>query len=646
VSATAAGPRAALDVRQRQAVQAPPGPLLILAGAGSGKTHVLTERAAALARGELAPEAVLVITFTNRAADELRARLAALVGEAVAGRMTVGTFHAVCHRMLRRHARRVQRSPAFSVYDSHASLRLIAQALADERAAELSPRLVALQLGQARARLLGPADYRALAKSELALAVARTWERYERALERSDALDFDELLARGVRLLAEPDLLAAYRRRWRAVLVDEYQDTNHAQDEWVRRLAGEHRNLTVVADDDQAIYAWRGADVAGILHFERHWPDARVVTLERNYRSSGAIVAAAARLVGHNHRRRTKTMWTAAEPGPPVVALEFADEHDEAQHAAAWCRALIDRGAAAGEIAVLFRTRAQARPLEDALLLAGVPCRVLGGQGLWEAAAVRDLVAHLTLLVNPRDQLALARALKTRPGVGPAAVARVLGAADAHGGDLIAACAGAHEIPGVRGRQALAVAAFGRTLSGLGQELPKRGVAHTCADTVVATGLAEALRRERSQRSRDQLERLRRFCLAARRYERAADEPSLADFLAHAALSAGEGERPNPQLVTLATVHAAKGAEWDHVRLVGLCEGLLPHARALRRGELEEERRLAYVAMTRARRELSLSWPQRRHRRAVAMSRFVDEGELARPAVDAPTRHRAGRTAA
>ena len=642
----AAGPHTALDERQREAVDAPAGPLLILAGAGSGKTRVLTERAAALARGELAPETVLVITFTNRAADELRVRLAALLGEAKAGRMTVGTFHAVCHRMLRRHARRAGRSPAFSVYDSHASLRLIAQARADEQAEELSPRLVALQLGQARARLLGPADYRALARNELALTVARTWERYERALERSDALDFDELLVRGVRLLAEPDLLAAYRRRWRAVLVDEYQDTNRAQDEWVRRLSGKHRNLTVVADDDQAIYAWRGADIAGILEFERHHPEARLVALERNYRSSGAIVAAAARLVGHNQRRHAKTMWTAADPGPAVVALACADEREEAQHAAAWCRTLIERGASAGEIAVLFRTRAQARALEDALLLAGVPCRVLGGQGLWETAAVRDLVAHLTLLVNPHDQLALARALKARPGVGPAAVARVLGAGDVHRGDLLAACAAAPQIPGLRGRQALAVAAFGRTLSELGQELGERGVAGTCAETAVASGLADQLKRERSERAGEQLERLRRFCLAARRYEHDADEPTLADFLAHAALSAGEGERPNPQLVTLATLHAAKGAEWDHVRLVGLCEGLLPHERALRRGELEEERRLAYVGMTRARRELALSWPQRRHGRAVAMSRFVCEAGLALPAAAAPAGHAAGRKAA
>ena len=357
-----------------------------------------------------------------------------------------------------------------------------------------------------------------------------------------------------------------------------------------------------------------------------------MIALERNYRSTGAIVTAAARLVERNRRRRPKTMWTSAPTGLAVVAHGCADEREEAEQAAAWCRALIERGASAGELAVLFRTRAQARALEDALLLAGVPCRVVGGQGLWETAAVRDLVAHLTLLVNPRDQLALSRALKTTPGVGPAALARVLATAGAHDGDLLAACA-APDIPGLRGRQSLAVEAFGRTLGRLREELPGRGVGATCTETVLATGLADRLKRERSERSEEQLARLRRFCAAARRYEQDADRPALADFLAHAALSAGEGEQPNPQLVTLCTLHAAKGAEWDHVRVTGLCEGLLPHQRALRRGELEEERRLAYVGVTRARRELALSWPRRRHGRTAAMSRFLTEAGLALVAV-------------
>lgn len=322
-------------------------------------------------------------------------------------------------------------------------------------------------------------------------------------------------------------------------------------------------------------------------------------------------------------------MWTPGRAAAAVLVLACADESEEAHQAALWCRALIERGGRPGEIAVLFRTRTQARPLEDALLLTGVPCRVLGGQGLWETAAVRDLVAHLTLIVNPRDELALARALKSRHGVGPMALARVLGASHEHRGDLLTACVAAARIPGLDGRKALTVAAFGRSLRELGEALPKRGVAAICAETVLVAELADQLKRKSSAHSDEQLDRLRRFCHAANRYEREVDEPSLAEFLAQAALSADGGEQPRPERVTLATLHAAKGGEWDHVQLVGLCEGLLPHERALRRGELEEERRLAYVGLTRARRELRLSWPGRRRGQPTRASRFLAEAGLA-----------------
>jgi DNA helicase-2/ATP-dependent DNA helicase PcrA len=624
-----AASRPALDARQAEAVATPPGPLLVLAGAGSGKTRVLTERAAALvARHGQPTEALLVITFTNRAANELRGRLHGLVGEA-AGRMTIGTFHAVCHRMLRAHARRAGRSPRFSVYDAQQSRRLIARALEELRAGEQLPvRMVALQIGQAKARLLGPDQYRALRDSEPTRLVAAAYERYERALERSEALDFDDLIVRAVALLHEPDLAARYQRRWGALLVDEYQDTNPAQYEWIRRLSERHRNITVVGDDDQAIYHWRGADVSNLLGFERDFPDARVVRLERNYRSSGAIVAAAARLVLHNRRRRAKAMWTDAPPGPAVTVSACADEREEARAAAAWCAGRLGQGVPAEGLAVLVRTRAQLRALEDALLLAGIGCRVVGGQGLWESQAVRDLVAHLTLLVNPRDGLALARALACQPGVGEVSVGRVLAAAARHGGDLVATCVAADGIGGLRGRQRLVVEAFGRALRRLGRDVERNGVAATCTDVVLACGLAGRLARERSEHAEEQLERLRRFCRGARGYEAASERPGLADFLAQAALAAADGDPAAAGRVTVSTLHAAKGCEWDHVRITGLCEGLLPHQHALRRGEIEEERRLAYVGLTRARRELALSRPRIHRRRPARASRFLAEAGI------------------
>jgi DNA helicase II / ATP-dependent DNA helicase PcrA len=618
----------ALDARQAEAVAAPPGPLLVLAGAGSGKTRVLTDRAAALvARHGQPAETLLVITFTNRAADELRSRLEGLVGEA-AGRMTIGTFHAVCHRMLRAHAPKAGRSPRFSVYDAQQSRRLIANALKTLGAEELPVRLVALQIGQAKARLLGPDEYRALRDSDPTHRIAAAFALYEQALERSDALDFDDLLARAVALLDQPELRAGYQRRWGALLVDEYQDTNPAQYEWIRRLAERHRNLTVAGDDDQAIYHWRGADVSNLLGFERDFPEARVVKLERNYRSSGAVVAAAAGLVLHNRRRHPKTMWTNAPPGPAVTVVGWADETEEARAAAAWCAARHGQGVPAEQLAVLVRTRAQLRALEDALLLAGIACRVVGGQGLWESQAARDLVAHLTLLVNPRDELALARALRCQPGVGEVTVGRLLAAGQRHGGDLVATCVAASQVGGLRGRQRLTVEAFGRTLRQLGREAERNGVAATCTDAVLACGLAERLARERSERSEEQLERLRRFCRSARGYEATSERPRLADFLAQAALANDDAERPAAGRVTLSTLHAAKGCEWEHVRITGLCEGLLPHEHALRRGEIEEERRLAYVGLTRARRELALSGPRTHRGRPALSSRFLAEAGL------------------
>ena len=636
-----AASRPALDARQAEAVAAPPGPLLVLAGAGSGKTRVLTERAAALvARHGQPAETLLVITFTNRAADELRGRLESLVGEA-AGRMTIGTFHAVCHRMLRAHAQRAGRSPRFSVYDGQQSRRLIAAALKTLGAEELPVRLVALQIGQAKARLLGPDEYRALRDSEPDRRIAAAFALYEQALERSDALDFDDLLARAVGLLDQPELRAGYQRRWRALLVDEYQDTNPTQYEWIRRLAERHRNLTVAGDDDQAIYHWRGADAANLLRFERDFPDARVVKLERNYRSSGAVVAAAARLVLHNRRRHNKAMWTDAPQGPAVSVACCADEQEEARAAAAWCAARLERGAPAEQLAVLVRTRAQLRALEDALLLAGIACRVVGGQGLWESQAVRDLVAHLALIVNPRDELALARALRCQPGIGEATVGRLLAAAARHEGDLVATCVAASRVGGLGGHRRLTVEAFGRTLRQLGRDAERNGVAATCTDAVLRCGLAERLARERSERAEEQLERLRRFCRSARGYEATSERPRLADFLAQAALAGDDAERPAAGRVTLSTLHAAKGCEWEQVRITGLCEGLLPHEHALRRGEVEEERRLAYVGLTRARRELALSWPRTHRSRPARESRFLAEAGVGRAQHQPPALRRA-----
>jgi len=606
-----------LDSDQRRAVTAPAGPLLVLAGAGSGKTRVLTERAAALiARGEVDAGALLCVTFTNRAAEEMRSRLAELLDGRAARRATIGTFHSLCYRMLRQSPQRVGLRPGFSVYDQAEARALVARALAETEAGEeLSARVSCQQIGQAKARLLDPDRYRGLRDSERVRRVARAWERYEELLAASNAVDFDDLLVKAVGLLSEPDLLERWQRRFDGVLVDEYQDTNPAQYELVRRLVAAHRNVTAVGDSGQAIYRFRGAEVRNILGFESDFAGARVVKLERNWRSSGAIVATAARLIAHNALRHDTTMRTEADHGPAVVFDRYERVEDEAAAAAAWCRGHIEGGTDAGEVAVLFRTRRQAQALEDALATLAVPYRVVGGRSLYEAAAVRDLVAHLRLLANPSDQGALARALQTRAGVGRRSVALVLGAG-AERQDLVDVCARAQGITGLPVPAARSVERFAGALGAL------RGAGVAAA---VEGAVAELEAARGGDADPDRRELLERVARQSRSYEQEAEAPELAEFLAQATLEAGEGPEPRAR-VTLSTLHGAKGAEWQRVWLAGLCEGLLPHARSPEGEALEEERRLAYVGMTRAKRELVLSFARLdERRRPKRASRFVAE---------------------
>jgi len=601
-----------LDHDQREAVAAPAGPLLVLAGAGSGKTSVLTERAARLvASGEVEAGALLCVTFTNRAAEEMRTRLAQLLDRRAARLATIGTFHSLCYRMLARSPRRTQLEPGFSVCAQAEARELVARALRETAAGEdLPAALVAQQIGQAKARLLDPDRYRGLRNSERVRRLARAWERYEELLRASNAVDFDDLIVRAVGLLAEPDLLERWQRRFQGVLVDEYQDTNPAQCELVRRLVARHRNLTAVADADQAIYRFRGAEVRNVLGFEGDFPAARVVALERNYRSSRAIVSAAARLIAHNALRRQTTMRSAAEQGPAMIAHRYERVDDEAAAAAGWCRARISGGEPPAELAVLFRTRRQAQALEDALSALALPYRVVGGRSLYETAAGRDLVAYLKLVANPRDQGALARALRTRAGVGDRSVALVLGAVG-DGRDLTEAARTA-------GLPRAAARSIDR-LAGALRALREEGVRGAVEGAIAEL---EAARARPSEPERREL--LARVARRARAYEQEAEAPALADFLVRTALEAGEGPEPGA-CVTLATLHGAKGGEWARVWIAGLCEGVLPHARCSQGEALEEERRLAYVGMTRAKRELCLSSARRDAWRPRRASRFIGE---------------------
>ena len=594
---------------QAEAIAAPPGPVLILAGPGAGKTLTLTRRAARLAALLERGRSALCVTFTNRAARELTDRLA-LLGRS---EVVAGTFHAISHRLVRPHAALVGRSRGFSIYDARAQRKLVEEALAAAPGHGLDAATAATAINLAKARLETPSCVR-----ERDPQLAAAWARYEALLERSDALDFDDLIAAAVLLLERPATRERLTHRFGAVLVDEYQDTNPAQHRWVELLAARHRNVSVIADDDQAIYGFRSADVRNVALFERDFSDARLFVLDRNHRSTAPIVRAAARLIGHNSERRPKALH-ALRDGAAVRVEAHVNEHAEANAAASWCRRLVDRGARPGEIAVLYRTRDQARPVEEALLARRVPHHVLGSLGFFERAEVREALANLALVVNPADRVALARALGAHPGIGPVAIARVAGYATEAGVDVVEACRRADAIAGLRGGQAATLNRVGDGLAACRAARDRVGVADTVTAVVLASGIPGRLRRHG-----ERLERLRQLVRSARAYERAADAPTLVEFIGHATLAASDGEGPEDR-VTLATIHAAKGLEWEHVRVIGLEEGLLPHRRALNPRELEEERRLAYVAMTRAKSELVLSRARSRRGSPVAASRFLAE---------------------
>ena len=594
---------------QAQAIAAPAGPALVLAGPGAGKTLTLTHRAARLAHRVDRGQTVLCITFTNRAARELVTRLGALETEQV----VAGTFHAIAHRLVRPYAELVGRTGGFSIYDGRASRKLVDEAL-DGEWHGLEPAAAAAAISLAKARLETP-DL--VASRDAGLAAV--WSRYERVLRASDALDFDDLIARAVALLELPEVGARIAGRFGAVLVDEYQDTNPAQYRLVELLAAPHRSVTVICDDDQAIYGFRSADVRNVARFERDFPEARLFALGLNHRSTIPIVSAAARLIAHNRARRPKSL-AATRDGPAVRTEAPVNEHAEAHVAASWCRRLLDRGTPASEIAILYRTRNQARLLEEALVPKRVPHHVLGGLGFFERAEVRDALAHLALVVNPNDRVALARALVAHPGIGPVAVARIAGYASDSAVDLLAACRSAAAIAGLRRGQAETIARVGRALSDCASGLARVGLADSVIAVVMASGIPGRLRGER-----ERLEHLRQLIRSARSYERSAEDPTLTEFIGHATLAASEGEGPDER-VTLATIHAAKGLEWGHVRVVSVEEGLMPHRRAVTGAEIEEERRLAYVAMTRAKTELVLSRARSRRDAPVAASRFIAEG--------------------
>jgi DNA helicase-2/ATP-dependent DNA helicase PcrA len=642
-----------LNPPQRDAVTAGAGPLLILAGAGSGKTRVLTHRIAYLLRtGQARADEILAITFTNKAAQEMRERVELLVGRATRA-MWVMTFHSACARMLRADAHRLGYTRQFTIYDSADQRRLIKKCLDDLGIdpKRFTPRAMQVQISDAKNKLRAADDYRQLVGSFFEQTVADVYEAYERELHRANAMDFDDLLFRAVNLLELfQEVRDRYQSAFRWILVDEYQDTNKAQYRWLQLLTGEDRNLAVVGDDDQSIYGFRGADITNILNFEDDYIDAHVVRLEQNYRSTQTILSAANAVVANNRGRKTKSLWTDIGEGDPIKVRELADEHAEARYVAAEIERLVDEGVSRSEIAVFYRTNAQSRVLEDMLVRAQIAYQVIGGTKFYERAEVKDAVAYLTFVINPADGGAFTRiANSPRRGIGQTSLSRVLAHADTMGITPWEAAATPEDVPSLGTAAQKALRRFMSTMERLAERVQGGApVAEVLEEMLRETGYLEALEAERTIEAQGRIENLEEFVRVAREYDGTAgagEDAGVGEFLQQIALLADADQiKDDEGLVTLMTLHNAKGLEFPIVFIIGCEDGVFPHGRAIDEGGIEEERRLAYVGITRAMRDLYITYARRRNvfgAQSFGMrSRFIDE--IPRELTDQPDRNAVG----
>jgi DNA helicase-2/ATP-dependent DNA helicase PcrA len=603
-----------LNEPQREAVLATDGPTLIVAGAGSGKTRVLTHRVAHLVKDlGVPPTGILAITFTNKAAREMQERLRHLVGPVVKA-MWVMTFHAACVRILRRSGAPLGYGSNFTIYDESDAERLMTAVCRqlDLDPKRLAPRAVRHAVSAAKDELRDPDGYADIAMTWFDKKVAEAYKLYQRRLVESNAVDFDDLIMQTVRLFREhPEVLEEYQARFRYVLVDEFQDTNVAQYELLKLLTAESRNLSVVGDGDQSIYAFRGATVRNILDFEADYPEATVIMLEQNYRSTQTILSAANAVIANNLERKPKSLWTALGAGQPIVRYQAENEHDEA----AWVVEEIERLRASGhdygQVVVFYRTNAQSRVLEEVFVKAGLPYKVVGGVKFYDRREVKDLLAYLKATVNPLDTVSLRRVLNVpRRGVGETSERHLDHFAAEEGIPFVDALRRAGEVPGLGNRQARSVADFVAVLDELRAGMDEgRPPARLVEDAWSLSGLMRELEADDTIEGQGRVENVRELRSVAEEFAEREPDGGLAEFLESIALVSDADEvESGSTAVTLMTLHTAKGLEYPVVFVVGLEENVFPHIRALTEPrDLEEERRLAYVGITRARERLYLS---------------------------------------
>ena len=622
-----------LNPVQRQAVQHADGPLLLLSGAGSGKTRVITYRIAYLLRHHrVSPFNVLAVTFTNKAAGEMKSRLEGLVGVDTTKLIWVSTFHASCARILRRDIERLGYSRSFTIYDTVDQLAVIKEILKEHQMREElnNPKAVLSQISKAKNDFVTPEMYTQAADSYFEENIAKIYPVYQDYLRENNSLDFDDLIGLTVDLFKScPDVLGYYQNKFRYILVDEYQDTNRGQYLLVHALAKEHQNICAVGDDDQSIYSWRGADINNILDFEKDYPDTTVLRLEQNYRSTQNILSAAYEVVRNNRLRMEKKLWTENGQGELIDCYEAIDEVDEAKYVIKKLREARSRGLKYGDCVIFYRINAQSRAFEEALRGANIPYQIVGGVRFYERAEIKDLIAYLRVIVNPDDSISLRRIINVpRRGIGGTTLGKLEDFADDEQIGLFSALRRVDEISMLRVAAKVKIREFSQLIESFDPARPPVEIINELLDV---TDYLTFLKSDNTIEALGRVENVSEFISAAGRYEGNEPEPTLSGFLQLITLVADvDNMDDKSDVVTLMTLHSAKGLEFPIVFMAGVEEGSLPHQRAFaNEAELEEERRLCYVGLTRARERASLSHARTRRIHGLEdyrmPSRFIEE---------------------
>ncbi|GIO22814.1 DNA helicase PcrA [Oceanobacillus sp. J11TS1] len=628
-----------LNPEQQKAVRHTEGPLLIMAGAGSGKTRVLTHRIAYLmGEKEVSPRNILAITFTNKAAREMKERVSKLVGSQGAN-MWVSTFHSMCVRILRRDIDRIGYTSNFSILDSGDQLSVVKQVLKNLNIdpKKFDPRAMLGQISAAKNELITAEEYAKNAGNFYDRQVAQVYEGYQKMLRKNQSLDFDDLIMQTIHLFDRvPEVLEYYQRRFQYIHVDEYQDTNHAQYYLVKQLAKKYQNLCVVGDSDQSIYRWRGADITNILSFEKDYPSAKTVLLEQNYRSTKSILQAANKVIGNNSGRKPKNLWTDNDDGKKISYYKGATEQEEALYVADTIQQLTRSNKyQPSDIAILYRTNAQSRAIEDTFVKSAISYQMVGGTRFYDRKEIKDMIAYLRLITNPDDDISFQRVVnEPKRGIGKTSIERLQAYAAEHDISLYEAVKEV-DFTGVTKKAANALAGFGDLIRSLTQQQEFLTATDMVEAVLERTGYEKMLNNERSIEAQSRLENLEEFKTVTQEFEKANEDKTLIAFLTDLALIADidrvdEEDPDQTQKITLMTLHAAKGLEFPVVFLIGMEENVFPHSRSMMdEEEMEEERRLAYVGITRAEKELYLTHAQMRtlygRTNMNPVSRFINE---------------------